>query len=111
MPRVDSLRHRWLAVFFLTALLVVVADQLSKAWIRSYPEGQTIFAAGFFRIVQIHNTGAAFGLFPGHSLTLTIIDFVFIAVTLVYVIFFSRRLPFVQNRLSFVALSLILRSP
>ena len=35
--------------FFITVLLIVAADQLSKTWIRAYPEGQTIFEAGFFQ--------------------------------------------------------------
>jgi len=71
-------------VFFLTALLVVAADQLSKIWIRSYPEGQPIFEAGFFRIIHIHNTGATFGLFRDQSFALTIVALVGVVVILLY---------------------------
>jgi len=63
----------WNAVFVLTALLVIAADQISKLWIRSYSEGQIIFEAGFLRITHIHNTGAAFGLFQNQNFPLTII--------------------------------------
>ena len=95
-------------VFFLTALLVVAADQLSKFWIRSYPEDHTIFQAGFFRIIHIKNTGASFGLFQDHSFVLTIVAIVGIALLLTYALFVYRRYPSLDNRLSRLALGLIL---
>jgi signal peptidase II len=98
----------WTVVFFLTALLVVAADQLSKLWIRSYSEGQLIFEAGFFRITRIHNTGASFGLFQGQSFSLAIVAFIGIVLVLLYVFLVPRSFPFLNTRLSKLALGLIL---
>ena len=95
-------------VFFLTAPLVVIADQLTKLWIRTFPEGQPIFQAGFFQIVHIQNTGAAFGLFQGQSLALTIVDFVSVAIILVLVLRFSHRLPILENMVTRIALALVM---
>jgi len=94
--------------FFFTALLVVVADQLSKLWIRSYAQGQTIFQVGFFRIIHIQNTGAAFGLFQGQTFALAIISLVGVAVLLLYALLFYRRSPLLGNMLSRIAIGLIL---
>lgn len=111
MQKVDSLRGKWWrnAVFFLTAILVVVGDQLSKIWIRSnLAIGQSLPETGFFRIVHTHNTGAAFGLFQGQSFALTIVAFVGVAILLFYAFFVCRRFPFLNNMLSRVALGSIL---
>ncbi|MBA7507254.1 Lipoprotein signal peptidase [subsurface metagenome] len=109
MQKAESLQGKWRNVgFSLTALLIVVADQLSKIWIRSYPEERAIFEAGFFRIFHTHNTGAAFGLFQGHSFALTIVALVGIAVILLYALFIYRRFPILDNRLGRLALGLIL---
>ncbi len=101
---------RWNVSFFLPALLVVAADQLSKTWIRSnLAVGQSLFELGFFRITRVPpNTGAAFGLFQGHSLVLTIIGSLGVAVLLAYAFFFYRYFPLLNNRLSKSALGLIL---
>ena len=95
-------------VLFLTAVLIVAADQLSKIWVRSYPEGQSFFEIGFFRLTPVHNTGAAFGLFPGQSSALTIVAFVGIAIFLFYALFAYRRFPYLDNMPNRVALGLIL---
>jgi signal peptidase II len=89
---------------------VLVADQLTKLWIRSYPEGHIIFQAGIFKIVRpfTHNTGGAFGLLPGTSLVLAIVGFVVIALALGYVLWGYRRYPIGGNRLSLVGLGFIL---
>ncbi len=109
MQKVDCHQGKWRnVVFFLTALLVVAADQLSKTWIRSYPEEQSIFEAGFFQIIHIHNTGAAFGLFQGQSFALTIVALIGIVVLLLFVFLFSHRFPSLDNRLGKLALGLVL---
>ncbi len=108
MQKAKSLQGKWRNVgFLLTALLIVAADQLSKVWIRSYPEEQLISEAGFFRIIHTHNTGAAFGLFQGHSFALSIVALVGIAVILLYAFFIYRRFPILENRLGRLALGLI----
>ncbi|MFC2010801.1 signal peptidase II [Chloroflexota bacterium] len=102
------LGKRWKAVFSLTALLVVAADQFSKIWIRSYSEGFVVFEAGFFRVIHVHNTGAAFGLFQDQSFALTIIALVGVVAILVYAFLFSRYFPFLNNILGWVTFGLIL---
>ena len=106
----SSLQGKWRnVVFFLIPLLVVVADQLSKAWIRSYPEKQEIFGLGFFRIVHFPpHTGAAFGLFQGHSFALTIVALAGIAIILFYALFIYRHFPPLDNMQNRVAIGLIL---
>jgi signal peptidase II len=109
MQKGNRLQGKWRNVsFFLPALLVVTTDQLSKIWIRSYPEEQVIFKAGFFQIIHTHNTGAAFGLFQGQSFALTIVGLVSVTALLAYAIFFYRHFPLLNNRLSNLALGLIL---
>lgn len=95
-------------VFLLTALLVAGADQASKLWIRSFSEGQTIFQAGFFRIVYATNTGAAFGILQDQSFLLTVVAFTGIFLILLLALFFSRRLPFLAATPDKIALGLIL---
>ncbi len=99
----------WNLVFVLTALLVVAADQLSKIWIRSnLALGDSLFELGFFRIIRIYNTGAAFGLFQGQSFALTIVGLVSVVAILAYALFFYRRFPFLDDRLGKPALGLVL---
>jgi signal peptidase II len=93
MPKLLHPLNKWRDVVFAgIALLVVVADQLSKWWIVSNLALGEVFADfGFFQVIRAQNTGAAFGIFQGHSLVFTVIDFVGIAVLLVLVLFLSRR--------------------
>ena len=95
-------------VLFLTAVLTVAADQLSKIWIRSnLAVGESLPESGFFQLTHSYNTGAVFGLFQGHSFALTIVALVGIAVLLIYALFVYRRFPFLDNMPSRVALGLI----
>jgi signal peptidase II len=97
-------------LFFAVALLIIISDQLTKWWIRSnLALGQSIFDLGFFRLTYIHNSGAAFGIFPGQSLPLAILSMVGIVILLVcaYAIYF-RHFAYLNNRLDKVALGLIL---
>jgi len=96
------------ALTFLATALIIAADQLTKIWIRSYPEGSTIFEIGFLRLIRTHNTGAVFGLFQGHSFALTIVALVGIVVFLLYALFAYRRFPFLDNMPNRIALGLIL---
>ena len=83
--------YRWL---LLIAGLVFAADQLTKAWIAhrlpfgTYGEdaGAIPVISGFFYLVHVGNTGAAWSLFTGRSVFLAALA----AVTLV-AIFFGRR--------------------
>jgi signal peptidase II len=88
---------------------VLVADQLTKLWIRSTLDvGETLWQAGIFSIVRTRNTGAAFGLFQEHAFVIAIIAGVVIALVLFYVLWAHRRYPIFNSRLSWVALGLIL---
>ena len=109
MRKVNRLQDRWQnAVFFLTGLLIVVADQLSKAWIRTnLPEGWSLFEIGFLRITRVHNTGAAFGLFPDQSFVLIIVALTGITAILVYVLVIYRYFPLPDGMLGKLALGLV----
>lgn len=109
MRKVNRLQDRWQnAVFFLTGLLIVVADQFSKAWIRTnLPEGRSLFETGFLRITHVHNTGAAFGLFPDQVLALIIVALIGITAILVYVLIVSRYFPLPDGMMGKLALGLV----
>ncbi|MDP1997172.1 MAG: signal peptidase II [Gallionella sp.] len=48
---------KWLSL----SALVIVLDQISKAWITSrFAYGETLYVTGVFDLVLAHNTGAAF---------------------------------------------------
>jgi len=96
-------------VFFLTALLIVVADQLSKIWIRTnLAVGQSLPEVGFPRLTHISNTGAAFGLFQGQTFPLIIVALVGVAVLLLYAFLFYRRFPLLDNWSAWTGLGLVL---
>lgn len=93
---------------FLLAAGVVGLDQLTKAWIRSNLQpGESLFHIGFFRIDFVHNTGAAFGMFQGHSQVFTVIS-ILGAIAFILIIIFADRFPVLERRLSLVALGLLL---
>ena len=110
MPKASSSRAWRYVVFFLIALLLVVADQLIKFWIReNLAVGQSLWSWGIFEIARVPpNTGAAFGLFPDHTFALTMVSVVGIAFIIVYAFLIYRRYPSLDNSLSRVALGLIL---
>jgi signal peptidase II len=96
--------------FFLAALGVVVADQLTKWWISSsLLEGQSLFEAGIFKIARFSpNTGAAFGLFQDQSFALAIVAIFGGVFLLVYAFAIRRRFSPLDNLLGWSALGLIL---
>lgn len=96
--------------FFLAALGVVVADQLTKWWIVEHLElQQSLFEAGIFSIARFSpNTGAAFGLFQGHSFALAIVAILGASLLLVYALVIRHRFSPLDNLLTWIALGLIL---
>lgn len=109
MRRATPLQAKSHLVFLVIAVLVVIADQLTKAWIRSnLALGETLFETPFFRLTNIHNTGAAFGMFRGFSSILTVISIIGASCILVYVFVIHRRYPVLDSRLGWIALGLIL---
>ncbi len=94
--------------FSLTALLVLVSDQLSKIWIRSNLDvGQSLPETGPFRLTHIYNTGAAFGLFQDQSFSLTIVALIGIVAVLLFVFIVPRRFPSLDTKLGILALGLV----
>jgi signal peptidase II len=110
MQKANRPQGKWRnLVFGGIALLVILADQLSKTWIRNnLAWGQSICDTGFFQILYVHNTGAAFGIFKDHSLTLIIVDFVGIVVILFLVFVWRSRWSFLDSMLVMSAIGLIM---
>ena len=105
MQKVSFPQARWwnISVPVIVAL-IIIADQLSKNLIRSYPVGHVLFEWRFFRIVHIFNTGASFGIFQGQNLVLTIAAIVALVVLLCLAEFVYRRYPqyvTIPNRITF----------
>ena len=110
MQKANHLQANWRnTAFFLIALLIVITDQLSKLWIRSnLAIGDSVFELGFFRLIHISNTGAAFGIFRGHTLPLTIISCVGVVFLLLYSFLSYRQFPQLDRWASWTGLGLIL---
>lgn len=110
MPKASSSRKNQLPklIFFTTAALVLVSDQLTKLLVRSTLElGESIPEAGFFRIKYVQNTGGAFGIFEDCTLILAMVNLIG-AVVILYLIFNISRLPILADRKVQFSLSLIL---
>ena len=99
----------WNIALACITLLILLADQLSKTWIRNNLSiGQKLYDAGFFQIINISNTGAAFGIFQGQVLALTIISFIGAAALLVFAFILYRRWPAFNSLWIKVAVALLL---
>ena len=95
------------AAFFITALVVVTLDQLSKLWVRAeIAPGESIPDSGFFCLSHVQNSGAAFGLFQDQTLILTLASLVGIAIIL-YIFSISGKLPPLDNIRGKIALGLV----
>jgi len=92
----------------LTTLFLVVIDVITKEWIRSYPQSQLIQQIGFLQIIHVQNTGAAFGLFQGHSLVFAILAVIEIAVILIIAWYVYRRFPYLITVWNLIAVGLII---
>ena len=77
-------RH-W-AAFFGLAAAVVVADQLSKAWIvAGFPFGEPVEVVGaWLRVWYVANTGALFGLFRDQAILFAALSIAVIALIVWY---------------------------
>jgi signal peptidase II len=103
------LRANWRDVVFgAIALLVVIADQLTKTWIRAnLAYGEVLFDKGFVRIIHSQNTGASFGILTGHTLLIIIAVFLEMILILAIVYMFRKRLSFIDSMLMRVGAGLI----
>ena len=81
------LAYRWL---WMLAGLAFVLDQLTKAWIikrlppGSYGTNGIAIFPGFFNIVHVGNTGAAWSLFTGKSTLLAVLALVTLAAIFIW---------------------------
>ncbi|MBI3242819.1 MAG: signal peptidase II [Chloroflexi bacterium] len=86
-----NLQH---TILFAIAALVVVADQLTKAYIRNnlalFESFAPIPALGdFFTIINTHNTGAAFGMFKQAGGIFTVVAILVAGA----IVFYYRQIP------------------
>ena len=107
MPVRSRLKH--LLLFFSPAIIAIALDQLTKFWVKhAIPLGGSIPASGFFRITHVQNTGAAFGIFPGSISVLAVVSAIGAVIVLWLGLFMYRRLTFLDNTLTIIALGMIL---
>ncbi len=92
-------------MFLITLLVALIADQYSKYLVScNMVENQTIaLFPGIFDITYVRNTGAAFGIFAGHTELLSIITAVLLVVLCVYAVVQRKKVP----KLEIVSLALI----
>ncbi len=96
-----------LALWLGLALLVIVADQLSKTLIISrFALGDAVAITGFFDLVRAHNTGAAFSFLAGASGWQRWFFVGLGAVASVFIVWMLRRHP--NQRLFCFAITMIL---
>ena len=91
------------------AVIVVIVDQLTKLWIMSNfaLHGQQSIIPGFFNLVYVTNTGAAFGFLAGNNSFLRQMFFVAVALIALIVIIVSYKHLKNQGRIFIYALGLI----
>lgn len=96
-------------LFAMCFFLVVVLDQLTKAWVVHHfilYESREIIT-GFFSLTYLTNTGAAFGILAGHSGWLRQVFFIGVAVIALTAIFFIHKRIKDQSHWYTVGLALI----
>ena len=110
MQKESRRRGKWRNVVFgCVALIILVADQLSKTWIRAnLAPGESLLDTGLFRIIHIQNSGAAFGILKDYTQILIVVAFIGIAVILLYVFYLQRRWHILDNMFVMGALGLVL---
>jgi signal peptidase II len=84
-PRAGSGHPRW-GLFTSLALGIVVADQLTKAWIVANvdPVRPTHIVGDYVRLIISHNNGALFGLFQGQAMLFALASVGVIALIVAY---------------------------
>jgi len=91
------------------AAVVIIADQLTKLWIMTTFTlyGQKQIIPGFFNLVYVTNTGAAFGFLAGDKTWLRQVFFVGVALVALIVIVIAYAHLRKQSRIFVFALGLI----
>lgn len=93
------------AVFAATALGVIVADQATKALVRSAMEigDSRPIVDGVLWLTHVHNTGAAFGMFRGQQWALIIIAVLVLAVIAYVALHLRPRSVLARTALALIA--------
>ncbi len=83
--RVDRARPRW-GLFFALAAAIVIADQATKAWLRStLAPGERVEIVGdLVRLIHSQNSGALFGLFRDQAILFGLVSIGVIALIVWY---------------------------
>jgi signal peptidase II len=83
--------------FFLIALVVIALDQITKHIVRSnLGYGETAFENDLFRIINVTNTGAAFGILQGKTIFLTITTLLGLGAILLYYLYPPMEHPLLR---------------
>jgi signal peptidase II len=102
-------QYKWHSLFFAIAIVLAIADQLSKGWIQAnMVPGQSLPETGFFRFTFVGNTGAAFSIFYDKNGILIIASILGILLLLFYYFYLSRRFSVLDTSLNKIALAVIL---
>ena len=82
----------------LLGLIIVIVDQVSKAWVRHNlePGIPSEFLPGLIQLRWVRNTGAAFGLFSDSTTLLGVLSLL-VGVTVVFWIWRSQQQPLWQG--------------
>ena len=110
MQKFNSLFYicRQNATFLTTALPIIIADQLSKLWIRSnLVIGESTFEIGFFRLTYVQNTGSSFGLFQNQNPILSIVAITGACIIIFLVFFMRHRIQILDTTIGKLSLGLI----
>lgn len=86
----QRIRARWRRdlVFFSIAIVVVIVDQLTKAWVRNnLAYGEVGPEFGPVQIINVANSGAAFGILPGQTSFLIIMSMFGLAAIVLYYVY------------------------
>lgn len=72
-------------------VLIVIADQIIKSWVRCFPPGITLFSfSPFLEIVHTINTGAAFSLFYNNSRLVLVLSVFLLSAVCIFSMRFMR---------------------
>ena len=88
------------AIPLLLTVAVIIADQLSKAWIVANIPENTVgfrFFGDFLAIIHVRNTAIAFSMGTGLPIAVKLVGFIFLPVILVVgvsVLYFSKKVEF-----------------
>ena len=86
-------------MFYIIVLISLALDQYTKYLVScNMTENQTIpFLSGFFDITYVRNTGAAFGIFAGKQVFLSIVTAVMLLCLSAYAVSQKKKIPKMES--------------